>query len=399
MHSHSDWRLWGNRRAESKIRQGVTTEVVGNCGFSPAPVATEFVDDLRAFALYIPTGMDFAWRSVGEYLQRVRPRRHRAERRPARRPRHAAHRRHGLRAAPAHRRRADADAADPGRRAWTTARGACRPGSSTPRARSRRRRRSSRWPARPRAIAASTPATFAARAPRCSTPSREAIRVGREGSLPVQVSHIKAAGRPNWGKVADALALIDAARAEGLDVMARRLSVHRLQHVAAHAAARLGAGGRRRGDAQAPGRSRRARAHPRRARGSGEHARASSSRMGWENVMISSCPQAQGRRGPAALRDRRGAAPRSARRGVRAAARRRRRGVDDPLPARRGRPASARSAHPAVMIGSDGSVAGALRRDRRAASRIRAATARSRACSASTRASSACSRSPRPCTR
>jgi N-acyl-D-amino-acid deacylase len=48
----------------------------------------------------------------------------------------------------------------------------------------------------------------------------EAIRVGREGQLPVQVSHIKAAGRPNWGKVKDALALIDAARANGLDVMA-----------------------------------------------------------------------------------------------------------------------------------------------------------------------------------
>jgi len=48
----------------------------------------------------------------------------------------------------------------------------------------------------------------------------EAIRVGREGRLPVQVSHVKAAGRPNWGKVERALALIDAARAEGLDVMA-----------------------------------------------------------------------------------------------------------------------------------------------------------------------------------
>ncbi len=36
----------------------------------------------------------------------------------------------------------------------------------------------------------------------------------------MQVSHVKAAGRPNWGKVADALALIDAARAEGLDVAA-----------------------------------------------------------------------------------------------------------------------------------------------------------------------------------
>jgi N-acyl-D-aspartate/D-glutamate deacylase len=33
------------------------------------------------------------------------------------------------------------------------------------------------------------------------------------------VSHVKAAGRPNWGKVADALALIDAARAQGQDVM------------------------------------------------------------------------------------------------------------------------------------------------------------------------------------
>jgi N-acyl-D-aspartate/D-glutamate deacylase len=70
MHSHSDWRLFGNRRAESKIRQGVTTEVVGNCGFSPAPVSDEFREDMRGFALYVPPGMDFSWRSVGEYLRR-----------------------------------------------------------------------------------------------------------------------------------------------------------------------------------------------------------------------------------------------------------------------------------------------------------------------------------------
>ena len=61
MHSHSDWRLFGNRRAESKIRQGVTTEVVGNCGFSPAPVSPEFREDMRGFALYVPPGMDFSW--------------------------------------------------------------------------------------------------------------------------------------------------------------------------------------------------------------------------------------------------------------------------------------------------------------------------------------------------
>jgi N-acyl-D-amino-acid deacylase len=48
----------------------------------------------------------------------------------------------------------------------------------------------------------------------------EAIRIGREADLPVQVSHIKAAGRPNWGQVGAALDRIDAAVADGLDVTA-----------------------------------------------------------------------------------------------------------------------------------------------------------------------------------
>src|SRR5215813_14103285 len=37
IHTHSDFTLPLNPKAESKIRQGVTTEVVGNCGFSVAP--------------------------------------------------------------------------------------------------------------------------------------------------------------------------------------------------------------------------------------------------------------------------------------------------------------------------------------------------------------------------
>lgn len=37
-HTHSDVPLMVNPAAESKIRQGVTTEVVGNCGSSPAPL-------------------------------------------------------------------------------------------------------------------------------------------------------------------------------------------------------------------------------------------------------------------------------------------------------------------------------------------------------------------------
>src|SRR4051812_19338342 len=37
MHTHSDIALLLNPEAHSKIRQGVTLEVIGNCGSSPAP--------------------------------------------------------------------------------------------------------------------------------------------------------------------------------------------------------------------------------------------------------------------------------------------------------------------------------------------------------------------------
>ena len=69
-HSHSDFSLLANPTAESTIRQGVTTEVVGNCGFSPAPVSDEFRQEMQGFALYVPPGMDFSWRSVKDYLRR-----------------------------------------------------------------------------------------------------------------------------------------------------------------------------------------------------------------------------------------------------------------------------------------------------------------------------------------
>ena len=47
IHTHSDFTLPLNRKAECKIRQGVTTEVVGNCGFSVAPALPGKVDALR----------------------------------------------------------------------------------------------------------------------------------------------------------------------------------------------------------------------------------------------------------------------------------------------------------------------------------------------------------------
>lgn len=49
---------------------------------------------------------------------------------------------------------------------------------------------------------------------------REAIRIGREAKLPVQISHIKAGNRNVWGKSVDAIALIENERKKGFDITA-----------------------------------------------------------------------------------------------------------------------------------------------------------------------------------
>lgn len=49
---------------------------------------------------------------------------------------------------------------------------------------------------------------------------REAIDVGRQAHVRVQISHAKLASKPVWGRAGDALALIDRARRDGVDVMA-----------------------------------------------------------------------------------------------------------------------------------------------------------------------------------
>ena len=48
--------------------------------------------------------------------------------------------------------------------------------------------------------------------------AEEAIRIGEQGGVPVQIAHVKASGRENWGKMDRVLRMIDAARARGVDV-------------------------------------------------------------------------------------------------------------------------------------------------------------------------------------
>ena len=46
----------------------------------------------------------------------------------------------------------------------------------------------------------------------------EALQIGRDAGVPVHISHHKAAGRANWGKVVDSLRAVDAANQRGADV-------------------------------------------------------------------------------------------------------------------------------------------------------------------------------------
>jgi N-acyl-D-amino-acid deacylase len=71
-HSHSDWSLLANRDCDSTLMQGVTTEVVGNCGMSYAPVTSLNEDRLATDVSRTSPGATIQWRSFAEYLDHVR---------------------------------------------------------------------------------------------------------------------------------------------------------------------------------------------------------------------------------------------------------------------------------------------------------------------------------------
>jgi dihydroorotase/N-acyl-D-amino-acid deacylase len=48
----------------------------------------------------------------------------------------------------------------------------------------------------------------------------EALRIGREAHIPVEIWHIKVAGKSNWGRMPEVVAKISQARAQGADISA-----------------------------------------------------------------------------------------------------------------------------------------------------------------------------------
>jgi N-acyl-D-amino-acid deacylase len=73
-HTHSDLSILLYPEADSAVRQGVTTQVVGNCGMSPAPLTPRHGGDLRHLwdHYWDVGGVRWTWRSFAGYLRAVR---------------------------------------------------------------------------------------------------------------------------------------------------------------------------------------------------------------------------------------------------------------------------------------------------------------------------------------
>lgn len=73
MHTHSDLSFVYDRKANSKLRSGVTTEVIGNCGIGVAPVREKnknlLIDYLGTRLIgSIPVKLELPWTTYREYL-------------------------------------------------------------------------------------------------------------------------------------------------------------------------------------------------------------------------------------------------------------------------------------------------------------------------------------------
>jgi N-acyl-D-amino-acid deacylase len=72
LHTHSDFTLPRFPAAPAMIRQGVTTQVVGNCGFSPFPAPADRRRDLAAYTSFIDSGLDWErWEDAEGFVRHL----------------------------------------------------------------------------------------------------------------------------------------------------------------------------------------------------------------------------------------------------------------------------------------------------------------------------------------
>lgn len=220
VHTHSDLTLLSSPEAHSKVRQGVTTEVIGNCGLGVTPVLGDPAP-LRGAAGYLDLDPEIAWdwTDLPGYLDVL------AGRRPS----------VNVAALVAHiplragvvgfaDRAADAGELDRMCGVLRDALDAGAVGASTglvyaPLTYAREEE----LVALARTVAARD-RVFAWHirdyGDALLDSVRQVLRVAEATGCRTQISHLLAVGRRNWGKVARALELIDASRERGVDVAA-----------------------------------------------------------------------------------------------------------------------------------------------------------------------------------
>ncbi|HEX6256087.1 MAG TPA: D-aminoacylase [Euzebyales bacterium] len=219
LHTHVDFTLPVHPRAAAMVRQGVTTLVGGNCGFSPFPVTAARVDDLRDLNAFIDEGLAWDWDDADAYLTHV-------DDLPlacnlAQLVGHGAVRIAvmGMTGRPP-----TPDELDRMRQLVDRALRAGAFGLSTGLVYAPGSHAGTDELVALAEVAAGHGRFYASHIRSEGDDSvaavREALDIGRRSGAPVQLSHHKAMGRSNWGRVERTLAMIDDAHRDGLDVTA-----------------------------------------------------------------------------------------------------------------------------------------------------------------------------------
>jgi N-acyl-D-amino-acid deacylase len=218
-HCHSDLMVLDNPRSEIKLRQGVTTEVLGNCGMTPAPFAPQNLELLRSYLEPVlgKTEREWSWERFGQYVGSLR------EARPSENV--ATYVGHGtLRIAvmgfenrPASDEELDLmkDLLEESMQVGAIGLSLglmYAPGSYT--SGEELAELCSVLPRYDGLLAVHIRGEGNSLIPSI----REVIWIAERCGCPLQISHLKAAGTSNWGRVAEAMELVEDARSRGLDV-------------------------------------------------------------------------------------------------------------------------------------------------------------------------------------
>src|SRR5919106_5066611 len=220
VHAHGDFTPFDKTVVDYKLRQGITTEINGNCGFSAAPVDPSTVGLVRQYVegfIAPEEGAPWNWQSLGEYLDRIAQAQLAINIAPL--IGHGA-----LRAAAMGYEQRAPSAAE-----LDTMKGLMRDsmeqgafGLSTGLVYVPGTYAQTDEIIAIAAVAARYGGLYATHmrneGERLFEAFDEAIQIGRRAEIPVQISHHKAAGKPNHGKVRDTLTRLEDERAHGLDI-------------------------------------------------------------------------------------------------------------------------------------------------------------------------------------